>query len=111
MAQGRARAALRAGRPPLRSPGWPPVNRRLEQQRFWRKIAEGLTSEDAAVASGVSAVLGTWWFRQGGGMPPISLDPPSGRYLSFAEREEVAVLHAQERGVRAITRCLGRRRR
>jgi IS30 family transposase len=30
------------------------VNRRAEQQRFWRLIAEGLSSEDAAVAGGVS---------------------------------------------------------
>jgi IS30 family transposase len=41
-------------------------------------------------------------------MPPISLAPLSGRYLSFAEREEVAILHAQHLGVRAIARRLGR---
>jgi IS30 family transposase len=41
-------------------------------------------------------------------MPSISLDRPSGRYLSFAEREEIAVLHAQEHGVRQIARRLGR---
>ena len=29
-------------------------------------------------------------------MPPISLDEPTGRYLSFAEREEIALLRAQE---------------
>lgn len=92
--------ALQAGRPP--------VNRRQEQQRFWRKIAEGLSSEEAAVACGVSQPLGPRWFREAGGMPPISLDPPSGRYLSFTEREEIALLHAQGRGVRDIARCLGR---
>jgi DNA invertase Pin-like site-specific DNA recombinase len=86
VAQGRTRAAISAGRPPLRSPGRPPVNRREVRQRFWRLIAQGLSSEDAAVACGVSLPLGTRWFREGGGMPPISLDPPSGRYLSFAER-------------------------
>src|SRR5690606_41544574 len=75
---------------------------------FWRKIAEGLTSEDAAVACGVSQPLGPRWFREGGGMPPISLDPPSGRYLPFAEREEIAVLRAQGCGVRQIARELGR---
>jgi len=32
----------------------------------------------------------------------------SGRYLSFAEREEIALLHAQLVGVRAIARRLGR---
>ena len=108
MAQGRAREALRVGRGPLRSPGRPPVNRRKEHQLFWRRIAEGLSSEQAAVACGVSMPLGPRWFRDGGGMPPVSLDPPSGRYLSFAEREEIAVLTAQKHGVREIARQLGR---
>jgi IS30 family transposase len=41
-------------------------------------------------------------------MSPLSLVPPSGRYLSFAEREEVALLNAQQLGVREIARKLGR---
>jgi IS30 family transposase len=41
-------------------------------------------------------------------MPPISLVPPSGRYLSFAEREEIAIWKAQDVGVREIARRLGR---
>jgi IS30 family transposase len=41
-------------------------------------------------------------------MPPISLAPVSGRYLSFAEREEIAILHAQRLGVREIARRIGR---
>ena len=41
-------------------------------------------------------------------MPPISLAPLSGRYLSFAEREEIAILHAQGVGVRGIARRLNR---
>ncbi|MEA5117232.1 MAG: IS30 family transposase [Propionicimonas sp.] len=41
-------------------------------------------------------------------MPPISLDEPSGRYLSFEEREEIAILRAQGKGVRAIAGSLGR---
>jgi IS30 family transposase len=41
-------------------------------------------------------------------MPPISLAPVSERYLSFAEREEIAILHAQHVGVREIARRLGR---
>ena len=32
----------------------------------------------------------------------------SGRYLSFAEREEIAILHAQQLGVREIARRIGR---
>ena len=41
-------------------------------------------------------------------MPSISLAPVSGRYLSFAEREEIAILHAQKVGVRVIGRRLKR---
>jgi IS30 family transposase len=45
-------------------------------------------------------------------MPPThfsqSSKPLSGRYLSFAEREEIAILRAQGHGVGAIARQLGR---
>jgi IS30 family transposase len=41
-------------------------------------------------------------------MPSIQLSPPSGRYLSFAEREEIAPLKAQGEGVREIARRLSR---
>ena len=89
----------------MRSPGRPPVARREHRLRFWKAIAYGLSSEDAAVVCGVSQAVGTRWFRESGGMPSISLAPPSGRYLSFAEREEITVLKAQGCGVRnAATR-------
>jgi IS30 family transposase len=41
-------------------------------------------------------------------MPPISLAEPTGRYLSFEEREEIALLRVQGAGVRDIARVLGR---
>ncbi len=41
-------------------------------------------------------------------MPTLTLAPMSGRYLSFAEREEMAILHAQHLGVREIARRIGR---
>ncbi|MFI2458288.1 helix-turn-helix domain-containing protein, partial [Streptomyces sp. NPDC019539] len=41
-------------------------------------------------------------------MTPLSLDEPAGRYLSFAEREENALLKAQDKGVREIARMIGR---
>ncbi len=43
-----------------------------------------------------------------GGMPPISLAEPTGRYLSFAEREEIAIMRAKGKGVREIARALER---
>ena len=91
----------------MRSPGRPPLRREIER-RFWARIVEGLSSEDAALACGVSAPVGSRWFREGGGMPPFSLAPVSGRYLSFAEREEIALLRARGCGVRQIARRLGR---
>jgi IS30 family transposase len=102
------RAADRAGRPAMRSPGRPPVGRREHRQRFWVAIARGSSSEDAGVAAGVSPAVGSRWFREGGGMPTPSRAPLSGRYLSFAEREEIAILRAQDVGVRETARQLGR---
>jgi IS30 family transposase len=78
------------------------------QREFWNLIATGITTVEAALQVGVSWPVGTRWFRHAGGMPPISLDEPSGRYLSFAEREEIALLRAQGRGVREIGRSIGR---
>ena len=108
----RKRRSDLAVRRPLRSPGRPPVWRRDHLTRFWSLVASGRSSEDAAVAAGVSPVVGTRWFREAGGMPPSHLapsaKPPSGRYLSFAEREEIALLRVQGHGVREIARRLGR---
>ena len=41
-------------------------------------------------------------------MPPMSLVEPTGRYLSFVEREEIAILRAQGHGPREIGRRIGR---
>ena len=46
--------------------------------------------------------------RERGGMPTFMLAPLAGRYLSFEEREEIAVLKAQGAGVRQIACRLGR---
>ena len=58
--------------------------------------------------AGVASAVGTRWFREAGGMPTVSPAPLSGRYLSFAEREEIAILRAQHCGVREIARRIGR---
>lgn len=92
----------------MRSPGRPTAGRREHRHRFWAAIARGLSSEDAALVAGVSQPVGTRWFRESGGRPPISLAPLSGRYLSFAEREDIAILHAQHVGIRAIARRVSR---
>lgn len=91
----------------MRSPGAPSHRREIER-RFWQQIATGITSEKAAEAVGVSQPVGTRWFRHRGGMPLFMSNPISGRYLSFAEREEIALLRAQSVGVREIARLIGR---
>ena len=99
--------ADRALRPAMRSPGRPDPSRAVQRQ-FWRQIATGITTAEAALAVGVSVPVGTRWFRHAGGMAPISLAEPTCRYLSFEEREEIAILHAQDKGVREIARVIGR---
>jgi IS30 family transposase len=99
--------ADRALRPAMRSPGRPDPSR-VVQRQFWRLIAMGISSAEAAIGVGVSVPVGMRWFRHAGGMAPISLAEPSGRYLSFEEREEIALLRAQGRGVREIARAISR---
>ena len=100
--------AIRAMRGKIWSPGRPSTARREDRVRFWEAVARGLSSEEAAGEARVSSAVGTRWFRDAGGMPPIALTPVSGRYLSFVEREEIAILHAKHCGVRAIARELRR---
>jgi IS30 family transposase len=95
------------GRGAMRSPGAPSLRREVERQ-FWKQIATGITSEKAAEAVGVSPPVGTRWFRHRGGMPLFMSKPVSARYLSFAEREEIALLRVQDVGIREIARRLGR---
>src|SRR5699024_12708242 len=78
------------------------------QRQFWALIATGITTAEAAVRVGVSVPVGSRWFRHAGGMRPLTLVEPTGRYLTFEEREEIAILYAKEMGVREIARALGR---
>ncbi|ADX73356.1 hypothetical protein Asphe3_22110 [Pseudarthrobacter phenanthrenivorans Sphe3] len=95
-------------RPKLRSPGHPKFQRHVEAA-FWVEIAKGLLPIEAAAVVGVAPAVGQRWFRNAGGMPPFDLTfKPTGRYLSFTEREEIALLRAQGNGVREIAREVGR---
>jgi transposase, IS30 family len=105
----RRTAALdRAAAAGTRGGGRPPAGRREHRVRFWEAIRRGASSTDAAVEAGLLPGIGVRWFRKGGGMPTLTLAPVSGRYLSFEEREEIAVLLARGCGVREIARQLGR---
>ncbi|MYU16197.1 helix-turn-helix domain-containing protein [Streptomyces sp. SID8361] len=91
----------------MKSPGKPSLRRNAERL-FWREIGNGLASEEAAIAVGASQAAGSRGFRERGGMPTFLRVPVTGRYLSFADRAEIALLEAQDAGVREIARRLGR---
>jgi IS30 family transposase len=92
-------AAMRNGGPPAP---------RVVRERFWDRVRSGLGVKDAGVAAGVSDSKAWAWFREAGGVPANGAGPVSGRYLSLAEREEIAVGLAAGQSVRVIAARLGR---
>ena len=99
---------VRLYRGQIPSPGRPTVAWRQDRVVFWDAIAGGEKTGDAAASAGVSAPVGYRWFRHSGGVNPCLPPTVSGRYLSFAEREEIALWRAQGAGVREIARRLNR---
>ena len=108
MGVGPRQQAIRRYRGQIPSPGRPTVAWRADRVRFWAAIVRGVSSEDAAAEVGVSQPVGTRWFRHAGGVKPQLTTTPSGRYLSLAEREEIALWRARDVGIREIARRLGR---
>ena len=100
--------AVRAYRGQIPSPGRPTVAWREDRVRFWSAIAQGVKTEDAAAVAKVSSPVGFRWFRHAGGVNPCLPPTVSGRFLSFAEREDIAFCKARGLGVRAIARKVGR---
>jgi IS30 family transposase len=79
------------------------------QRRYWQLIRDQkLAPLDAARVLGVGETTGYKWFRQAGGVIPSMVAEPTGRRLSFAEREDIACLNSAGRGVREIARQIGR---
>ncbi len=73
----------------MKSPGRPSSLSREQRSAFWTAIARGASTETASAEAGLSSAVGSRWFRQSGGMAPSTFPELSGRYLSFAEREEI----------------------
>ena len=78
------------------------------RRRFWQLIAQGLPTDEVSLLVGVSLSCGRYWFRNGGGMATVSMAEPTGRHLSLAEREEIALGRAARESMRSIARRLGR---
>ena len=84
-------------------------NVRRDQRVFWRLIAEGVPTDDSARRVGVSDTTGRRWFREGGGMAPLSLvEPVHSRTLTIVEREQILAGISANKSIRAIAAGLGR---
>ena len=86
--------------------GRPPAPRDV-RVRFWQGVRAGLGRWDAAAEAGLNWRV-QQWFTEAGGVKANGPGPVSGRYLSLAEREEIAVGLAARKPLRAIARELGR---
>jgi IS30 family transposase len=76
---------------------------------FWRAWRVGARLAEAVAGAGVSQTTGRTWVAEAGGVIP-DLDEPSGRQLSLAEREEIALGVAAGLNNAEIARRLGRHR-
>lgn len=85
----RQQSAERAVRPPMRSLGTPPHQREV-QRLFWIEIGKDCCPRRLPSWSVRRSRSGRGGSTTLGGMPPLHLEPMSGRHLSFSEREEIA---------------------
>jgi transposase, IS30 family len=77
-------------------------------QTFWAALQRGEFITDAAAEAGTYRKKGTRWLAAAGGVRPRRGRDLQGRYLSFAEREEIALARAGGQSMRQIAARLGR---
>jgi IS30 family transposase len=82
---------------------------RVKERVFWRAVVrDGSSTAAASKRAGVSDAVGRRWFRESGGVSPVELTEPAGRYLSLVEREEISRGLAAGSSLRSIAAGLGR---
>jgi Helix-turn-helix domain len=77
-------------------------------QPFWAALQRGEFITEAAEGVGTYRVKGRRWIVAPGGVRPRRGRDLTGRYLSFSEREEIALAGAAGDSGRCIARRLGR---
>jgi IS30 family transposase len=78
-----------------------PETPRVVRERFWDLVRSGVAPGDAGVAAG-RADGARRWFREAGGVKGNGPGAVSGRYLSLADREEIAIGLARGESYRQI---------
>jgi len=83
------------------------------RRAFWERVRAGDSVEVAAATVGTSRPTAYRWVADAGGVNPFRPEPSSasltvGRFLSFEERELIAMLTASGVGLREIGRRLNR---
>jgi len=76
-------------------------------QAFWAALQRGEFITDAAVQAGTYRKKGARWVAAAGGVRPRRGRDLQGRYLSFVEREEIALARAGGQSMREIAARLG----
>jgi len=85
------------------------MTRREVRRQFWLLVRSGVMRRAAATALGFDPDTGRDWFRQAGGVIPAFVTKlPSGRCLSFAEREEIFAGVERGDSLRRMARDLDR---
>ena len=77
-------------------------------QSLWAALKAGELLTDAAALAQTHRWRGLQWLREAGGVRPRRGRGLQGRYLSFAEREEIALGRAAGESVRSIAARLSR---
>ena len=77
-------------------------------QPFWAALQAGDFLTDAAAVAQTHRHRGLAWLRESGGVRPRRGRDLQGRYLSFAEREEIALALARGESMRHLATRLGR---
>ena len=108
MGLGPRQKQVRDYRGQIPSPGRPTVAWREDRVRFWardrpRDQDRGRVCRGARVRAGRVPVVSPRWRRE-----PSSHSHGVGSVFVFAEREDIAIWHAQKVGAREIARRLGR---
>ena len=89
--------------------GRPPASERA-RLLFWQCRTQGATVVEAACAAEVTASTARRWIIDSGGVRPRRSRPPSARFLSLEDREQIDVMLRDRRSVARIAAVLGRHR-